>query len=271
MKTALLISTYNWPGALNLVLKSLCRQTILPHEILIADDGSTYKTKEVVDFYIKEKKLPIKHIWHEDEGFRRTVILNKAIAVSSSDYIIQLDGDCIMHKNFVEDHIKSSRQKVFLFGSRVGIKQKYLPELFSYGIVDFPFFSGNITRKTRNLHIPFLADLNKEKPGLSKKVRGCNLSFWRADFLKINGYNEEMTGWGKEDSEMVIRLLNNGILGKRLRYKAIIYHIWHKVSSREKEDINSRIQQEAIDKELKFCRNGINKYLEMQHQDQSLS
>src|SRR5690606_36898742 len=121
LRTSLLISTYNWPEALELVFNSLSAQTQMPDEILVADDGSGKETTNLIENFRVETNIPLKHIWHEDEGFRRTFILNKAIAASESDYIIQIDGDCIMHKNFVEDHIKSTSENTFLFGSRVNI------------------------------------------------------------------------------------------------------------------------------------------------------
>lgn len=260
MKTALLISTYNWPEALNLVLKSVEVQTKIPDEILIADDGSTNETKLLIENF-RKSGLPIKHIWQEDEGFKRTSILNKAIAASTSDYIIQIDGDCIIHRKFVEDHQISAEKNTFLFGSRVNIKEKALDEIFYKEQIRFQFFSNKISKKTRNLHIPAFRDMYSQSAELSKKVRGCNLSFWKEDFIRINGYNEEMTGWGKEDSEMIVRLLNSGVNGKRLRYGGILYHIWHKPSSRNKENINEKIEKLAKTEKLKSCKKGIRQYL----------
>ena len=99
MKTALLIPTYNWPEALELVLKSALLQTRLPNEIIIADDGSNDKTKSLIEQFNQKSKISIHHIWQEDDGFRKSKILNKAIATATADYIIQVDGDCILHKN----------------------------------------------------------------------------------------------------------------------------------------------------------------------------
>ncbi len=260
MTTALLITTYNWPEALNLVLKSVSEQVLMPQEIIIADDGSAEPTENIISKYI-DQGLPIKHIWQEDRGFRRTSILNKAIAACNSDYIIQVDGDCILHPNFVEDHCKYAGKGNFLFGSRVNIQENALPEIFDDEKTDFSFLSSKISKRTRNIHLPVLKFLYKESPLLSKKVRGCNLSYWRSDFVSINGYNEDMTGWGKEDSEMVVRLLNNGIMGKRIRYAGIVYHIWHPENARDKEVVNTSIQKRAIEKKLKRCKNGIDQYL----------
>lgn len=108
MKTALLISTYNWKEALSLVLDSIKIQSQLPDEVLIADDGSDDATKQVIDEFRQTFKIPVKHVWQEDLGFRKSMILNKTIAQAEADYIIQIDGDCIMHKDFIKDHIKNN-------------------------------------------------------------------------------------------------------------------------------------------------------------------
>ena len=261
MKTALLVSTYNWPEALELVLKSLSNQTVKPDEVLIADDGSTNETKLVIDAFIKESSIIVKHIWHEDDGFKKSEILNKAITRTACDYIVQLDGDCIMHSKFIEDHITNTKPNQFLFGSRVNIQQDFLSELFLSKRVEFGFFSKGIKKRTRNIHSSILGYSYKPTNELSEKFRGCNASYWRKDFIEINGYNEDMIGWGREDSEMIARLLNKGVLGKRLRYSAIIYHIWHNEKSRKRFNINDKIQQITITEKLVYCANGIDKYL----------
>src|SRR5690606_38407098 len=135
----LLISTYNWPEALELVLMSANNQTQPPDEILIADDGSSEETKDLIENFQKKLVVPIRHFWHEDKGFRKAIILNKAIAAATGDYIIQVDGDCIMHKDFVRDHKALAQLNVYLFGSRVNIQEKFLPELFASQKIKFGF------------------------------------------------------------------------------------------------------------------------------------
>ncbi|PZD78244.1 glycosyltransferase family 2 protein [Mesonia sp. K7] len=259
MKVSLIITTYNWHQALELVLLTAQKQSLMPYEIIIADDGSGNETKVVIDQF--KDKLPLKHLWHEDDGFRRTVILNKAIAQAQGEYIIQLDGDCLMHPDFVKDHTEMAVKNQYLYGSRVNIREEFLPELFQNKVTQIGFFNSGIKNKTRNLHLPFLMKMYKANDQLSSKLRGCNLSYWKKDILKINGYNEDMTGWGKEDSEMAIRLLNTGVKGRRIRYGGIIYHIFHTVKSKSRVNINESIQQKAIDENLTYCPNGIDKYL----------
>ncbi|MFC7358211.1 glycosyltransferase family 2 protein [Jejudonia soesokkakensis] len=261
MKTALLVSTYNWPEALALVLKSVEQQSQLPDELLIADDGSTQETTKLIEEFKKRTRIHVIHVWHEDEGFKRSEILNKTVAQSNADYLIQTDGDCILHRNFIKDHKSFAKKGLYLYGSRVNIKQSHLDTLFSESQTNFSAFSKGIKKRTRALHIPILSRLYGEKKELSKKLRGCNVSFWRADFIAVNGYNEDMTGWGREDSELVIRMVNYGITGRRLRYRGIVFHIFHKTSSKSKLNINESIQQRAIDENLTRCKNGIDKYL----------
>lgn len=261
MKTALLISTYNWPEALDLVLKSVLNQTRFPDEILIADDGSNEKTKELLEGFRKKFNLDFHHVWQEDIGFRKSKILNKAIAQSKADYIIQIDGDCIIHKSFISDHVKSATRGFYLYGSRVNILPNKVAEVFEKRIIEFNFLSKEIKNRTRNLSIPFLSRLYKSHYGFSKKFRGCNVSFWKNDLINVNGYNEDFEGWGREDSDLVIRMGNNGIGAKRLRYAGIVYHIHHKVNSKSNLELNDSIQKETIEKKIIKVTNGIDQYL----------
>ena len=122
MKTSLIIATYNWPKALELVLLSLIGQSTLPDEIIIADDGSTNETKLLIDKY--QQKIKIQHIWQKDNGFQKTSILNKAVALAKGDYIIQIDGDIVLHKHFIKDHVKTAKKKTFIHGSRVFLNKE---------------------------------------------------------------------------------------------------------------------------------------------------
>ncbi|SDV99897.1 glycosyltransferase family 2 protein [Aequorivita viscosa] len=261
MKTSLLISTYNWPEALELVLMSVNNQTESPDEILIADDGSKEETKQCIASFQKKLTIPIRHFWHEDKGFRKSIILNTAIAAAEGDYLIQVDGDCILHKDFVRDHKALAQSNVYLFGSRVNIREEFLPKLFAAQKIKFGFFNKGIKKRTRNLRVPAFSNLYQTTNEFSDKMRGCNVSFWRKDVIAVNGYNEEFEGWGREDSELVIRMMNNGVLGRRLRYRGIVYHIWHKVKDQSRFEINDTIQEKTLIEKSKWCEKGIDKYL----------
>lgn len=261
MKSTLLISTYNWPEALELVLKSALSQTRLPEEIIIADDGSEAKTKQLIAQIQKKSHIPIHHVWQEDIGFRKSKILNKAIAQTTADYIIQVDGDCIMQENFIEDHLNDAQKGVYLYGSRVNILPDFVSDVFLKKKIIFNLFSKEIKNKTRSLHIPLLSKFYKKHEGISSKFRGCNVSYWREDFIAINGYNEDFEGWGREDSDLVIRMGNNGVKAKRIRYAGIVFHIHHKINSKQNFALNDKIQIETIKNKTIRISRGINQYL----------
>jgi predicted glycosyltransferase involved in capsule biosynthesis len=201
------------------------------------------------------------HVWHEDIGFTKSTILNKAIAQSQGDYIIQVDGDCIMHPNFIKDHIEFASKNCYLYGSRVNILPNAIEGVFAKNKIAFTAFSTEIKNKTRAIHFPFLSQFYKSHFGISKKFRGCNVSFWQKDFIAINGYNEDYEGWGREDSDLVIRMGNNGVKAKRLRYAGIVYHIHHKINSKHNFELNDKMQNETILEKTVVIKNGIDKYL----------
>jgi glycosyltransferase involved in cell wall biosynthesis len=261
MKTSLLISTYNWPQALELVLKSTMAQTVFPTEIIIADDGSNEKTKSLIEQFQQSNPVPIFHIWQEDLGFRKSKILNKAIVQANTKYIIQIDGDCIMHEKFIEDHLKAAQKGVYLYGSRVNVLPDFVADVLEKKQIQFDCFSKEIKNKSRSLQIPFLSKFYKTHDKISKKFRGCNVSYWRDDFISVNGYNEDFEGWGREDSDLFIRLGNNGVKAKRLRYAGIVFHLFHKINSKENFELNDKMQNETISKKIVRIANGVDQYL----------
>lgn len=260
-KCTLVTPTYNWPQALELLLLSITKQTVLPDEVIIADDGSGKETELLIQDFQKTFPVPLLHIWHEDNNNRKPAIMNKAIAAASHEYIIEIDGDIIMEKHFVEDHLKLATRGHYLFGSRVTILKEKLPELFEKKLTHFSFFSRGIKKRGRTLRFPFLMAQAKSTDRRSSKLRGCNMSFWKKDFIAINGFNENLTGWGIDDSEMIQRLHNLGIKGKRLKYGGIAYHIYHKEQPKGHIDVNRKIEEETTLKKLTFIDKGINQYL----------
>ena len=261
MKTSLLISTYNWPEALELVLLSVIKQKVLPNEVIIADDGSSGETLNLIERFKTKFSIPLLHVWHEDEGFRKSIILNKAIAKTNGDYIIQVDGDCILHQNFIKDHLDNRAEHTYLYGARVNIKQSFLKTLFVTKKIHFNAFSKGINKRTRAIYNVLLGSFSKPHDAFSDKFRGCNTSFLKTDFIAINGYNEDFKGWGREDSELALRFHNNKLKAKRLRYIGIVFHIYHHEKSRDRLTINDEIEQNTINNKLVWTKNGIDKYL----------
>lgn len=258
---SLITPTYNWTEALELLLLSVLQQTILPNEVIIADDGSTNETKLLIENFQKTFPIPLLHVWHEDLKNRKPKIMNKAIAKSSYEYIIEIDGDIIMNKHFVEDHLQFAQKGFYLYGSRVNIKENLLKKIFSKKTTHFNLLSSGIKKRARTIRIPFMMKFTEIVSLRSSKLRGCNMSFWKDDFIKINGFNESLVGWGIDDSEMIERLHNIGLKGKRLKFAGIVYHIYHKEQSKSHIEVNNDIERLTKEKKLTFIENGINQYL----------
>ena len=258
---SLIISTYNAPLQLELVLRSALAQKKLPDEILIADDGSTNETQILIETIKRESPIPIIHVWHEDKGFRKSIILNKTITKAKGDYLIQIDGDCILHPSLIKDHLRFARVGYYQFGSRIRIPEEKVPTLLKKKCIHFDFRSPYPQKTIRSIRIPYATLLQKPITFGVKKFRGCNASFWKSDIHAINGYNEAMKGWGCEDSELIIRLQNKGIKGRRLRYCGLVYHMDHPTACKKATSDNQLIEQQAIDNKLVTCTLGLNQYL----------
>ncbi len=250
MNVSLLISTYNWPEALDLVLRSVVRQSRQPDEVLIADDGSDERTAELIGNYAG--RLPIKHVWHEDNGFRKSVILNKALRQATTPYIIEIDGDIILHRHFVKDHLNAAERGYFVQGSRAMIGERKSKEALASKQLDFFAWTSGMTTRFNAIRFPRLSGLFKTDSQSSHNVKGCNLAFWLDDYKKINGYYNGFEGWGWEDYEFAERLINAGIQKKRLKWAAVGYHIFHPLSSRGNFEPNEQIYRETVNQKLAY-------------------
>lgn len=262
INTSLIISTYNWPEALKLCLLSVAKQTILPTEIIIADDGSTEKTKHLITTFQQDLQMPIIHVWQPDEGFQLARIRNKAIAASQYEYIIQIDGDLILHPKFIADHISFSKPGSFVSGSRVILDKTYSEKLLNTGATHIDIFDNGVKNKSNGLRINFLRNVlaKKYKQKDIMYLRGCNMAFWREDLFQINGYNENFTGWGREDNEIAVRLINNDIEKRIIKFGGIVYHIYHEEKPRNILETNDFLLQKTINKKLKKTSKGLDQY-----------
>lgn len=264
--SSLILTTYNWPAALELVLLSIMKQSVLPDEIIIGDDGSGEETKKVILKYQKNYAIPIIHVWHEDNGFQKTQILNKAIAQASSDYIIQIDGDIILHRHFVKNHLQMCEKDVYTVGSRVFLSEQASKKAQETKNIEYSHFSKGNSNRLNALYNPFFMKLFSYYDARIMKVRGCNMGMWRQDLVAINGYNEDMTGWGREDTEISARLTHSNKKKKHIKFGALGYHQHHALSSRSEFNKNHEIYSKTIEEKLTRCENGLDKYLkESQH------
>lgn len=257
--TSLVISTYNWPDALNLCLESIISQSVLPDEVIIADDGSGTQTKALIQRWQEKFPVPLLHVWHEDKGFRKTVILNRAIKDASGEYIIQIDGDVILHRKFIEDHILLAEQGCFVRGSRGMLTAEKTKQIISQSQKpSLSFWSSGILNRMNVFHSKMLAVIIAKKSLSSKSVRGSNLAFWKKDFEMVNGYNNNLLGWGHEDEELATRFTNKGIYKKVVKMAAVQYHLHHKEVCKKSEAIHADFVLKIRRINTIYCANGLN-------------
>ncbi len=256
IRASLLISTYNWPEALDLVFRSLLLQKKLPLEIVIADDGSGLGTRKLIDSYRNQFSIPVKHIWHEDEGFRKTIIMNQAVHQIDGDYIIQIDGDMILHPRFIEDHLQQAQPGFFIKGSRGMVSKEKSDEILRTKCIRVSPFDKGLKSKINGTRFTLASRLFYGDPKKTSDLRGCNFAVWKRDFVAVNGYNNSLIGWGHEDIELAARLVNSGIKRKQLKMTAVCYHLYHPLNSRQQEDSNYVVYENAVEKKTGYCENG---------------
>ena len=277
VSVAIIVATYNKPDYLRATLKQLARQTTLPNEIIIADDGSDERTARVIDdFRSEHPELKVHHSWHEDEGFNKCGALNKAITASSSDYILFLDDDCPCPAHFVDEHLRRAKPGSFTVGSSIQLNRDISEKILAKGDIAF-FFALPPLRKLQHLGVGEAKSTRKfiVRTLLSGRLlgrlldrlyllpgvfRGGNAGAWRRDLVQINGFNEDLK-WGHEDKEIGIRLQNLGLKLKQVRYSAANFHLYH---SRPYADQDLRLEQNlycrSVRKSGQFaCSNGLTK------------
>ena len=242
---SVILSTYNKPDYLKIALNSLLTQDDMPEEIVIADDGSGEPTRQLIEETRKDSPVPIIHVWHEDKGFRKTQILNKAIAQASSEYLVFMDQDIMAHPKFIADHRDFASPGSFVTGSRI-LLDPYLSRRLLNG--EHP--KAKILRKrVRNfwgIRMPFLTPLLQNiRKNDGTYIRGCNMAMWKEDLMAVNGFNNAITGWGGEEAELSLRLINHGLKKRFIKFAAICFHLYHKKESREKFGRNKKIMRNA--------------------------
>lgn len=261
---SLVVTTYDRPSALALVLESVLRQTVLPSETLVADDGSGEATAEVVracTARFAERGTALSHVWHDDRGFRAGAIRNRAIAAATQPYILLADGDCVLHREFVRSHLAFARTGTFVQGTRVLLDEAATQRALQKQRTQFGPFDGGVGNRLNALFLPWLAPLVPSSSDPLRGVRSANMAFWRADAIAVNGFDERFVGWGREDSDFVVRLTNAGVRRRKLKFGGIVYHLWHEEQPRDALRENDRRLAEIRASGARWCADGIAQYL----------
>ena len=245
---SVIVTTYRREDALAAVLRSLSRQTDKDFEVLVADDGSGPATAELVEAWKSRLRHRLVHVWHEDCGFRAAEIRNRAIIAASGDYCIFLDGDCIARPDFVAVHRRLAEPGWFVTGNRVllspaltaqVLRDGLTPEAWRFGRWLAERRRGGVNRLSALLHLP-LGPLRRLRQRAWRGARSCNLAVWRADLDRVDGFDADYSGWGKEDSDFIVRLLHAGVCRKDGVFATGVLHLWHSEADRSALPANER-------------------------------
>jgi glycosyltransferase involved in cell wall biosynthesis len=250
---SLIVTTYNREDALAAVLRGLARQTDKNFEVIAADDGSRAPTAGVIAAWTPQFER-LAHVWHEDRGFRAAEIRNRAILASSGQLCIFLDGDCIPRPDFVAAHRRLVQPGAFVAGNRVllspaltaRILREHLePELWTMNEWLAQRISGGINRLAPLVSLP-LGPLRRFGGAAWRSIRTANLAVWRSDLIKVDGFDAAFSGWGREDSDLVVRLMRSGVRRKDGRYATAVLHLWHAEADRSCLPQNDRLLADAM-------------------------
>ncbi len=262
----MLLATYNWPEALSLCLHSLNAQTDVGFEVIIADDGSRIDTTELIADFQQIVRFPLLHVWQEDIGFRKAKILNRALSQAQGDYLIFLDGDCLVQPDFIARHRSLARRGYLVTGSRVLFNdvetQNILAQQRRVGLLQVSWIFNDFLQRLPLLR--WRGSVNKCLPFIFKfpfnrfrvyshfvwrRIKGCNMACWKSDAMMIGGFDEDLTGWGHEDADFVFRLQDAGVRRTSGAWSTEVLHLHHKVGDKSQEEANAkRVRQKIMAK-----------------------
>jgi glycosyltransferase involved in cell wall biosynthesis len=263
MRTALVIITYERPDALAAVLDSVARQRAAPDEIVIADEGSGPATRELNANYTRRSAVPVRLVSQPHEGFRVARLRNIAIAASTADYLVFIDGDMLLHEGFVADHRRHARIGCYTQGVRLRADAALTARLIDDPRMALGAWTPGLgaLRRTYLLRSRRLASAARHFANGFIAVKGCNQAFWRADLVRVNGFNEAFDGWGPEDKELCARLMHAGVERQTLMFGGIAVHLHHPPASRAALPANQEVFSETLRERRTWCERGLDAHL----------
>ncbi len=264
LKVSLVITTYNWPEALETVLNSVTMQDVLPHEVIIADDGSRNATREMINKFKETFPCSLHHVWHEDDGYQGSKIRNKAVMLCTGNYLVFIDGDCILRQDFISRHKHLATPGFFVAGNRILLTQQFTESILrqSKSINTwraFSFSTAQVNRRWSLLQFP-LGVFRKLRFNRWQGVKTCNMSLWKSDFYLIDGFDEQFQGWGYEDSDLTVRLIRQGVKRLSGRFAVTVLHLWHPTSKGESKQGNWQKLRETINGSRCTAMQGLSQY-----------
>ena len=262
---SVIVTTYNREDALDAVLRSLARQTDTDFEVMVADDGSGPATAKVIETWKAKVGHRVDHVWHEDRGFRAAEIRNRALVATRGDYCLFLDGDCIARPDFVAIHRRLAAPGAFVTGNRIllsreltakVLQEKQTPENWTAARWVAERLRGGVNRLSALLRLP-LGPLRGLRRHAWRGARSCNLAIWRRDLNRVDGFDADYSGWGKEDSDIIVRLLHAGVRRKDGTFATGVIHLWHAEADRSQLTENERKLAGIVDSDRVVARRGL--------------
>lgn len=232
MKISLIIATYNKPKYLAHCLKSIAALAEFPDEIIVADDGSGKETALLIEQFKLQVPVPVVHVWQEDEGYRLARSRNNGMLKSTGDYLVFIDDDLILHPKFISDHRNQAKKGCFYCGTRVRLGCFKTVSVMQKPINIIPFWAFDIRPRLNAIRIPFMHKIIAGPSYTYKRLRGCHMAFWKEDLIRINGFDERYMSWGREDSDIAMRMMHSGVKRINLKWAAICYHLHHPVEQK---------------------------------------
>lgn len=218
---SIILTTFNWPEALDLSLKSLTTQSVKPNQVIIVDDGSQPSTRKIIEQY--KRKLTIDYCWQPDRNFRAARARNLGLSRVTTPYVIMVDGDCLMPSNFIQSHLHLASRDRLVAGARLLLDPGQTRKIISDQKAESP---STLFDHFKFAKIP-LGILRDASPNGWKVARTCNLGVSFDNLIKIRGFDEKYGTWGLEDSDLVIRLNNANVRIRNGRFAVCVAHLYH--------------------------------------------
>jgi glycosyltransferase involved in cell wall biosynthesis len=262
---SIIVTTYDRADALDAVLRSLALQSDRAFEVVVADDGSGPDTAALIERWKPLLGAPLRHVWHEHRSFRAAEIRNRAIRLSRGAYCVFLDGDCLARPDFVGVHRSLAERGWFVTGNRAlltpaltdaVLRQRLEPEMWGLAGWIGQRLGGGLNRLAPVLRLP-LGPLRKLRPRAWEGARSCNLAVWRSDLDRVDGFDAAFSGWGKEDSDLLVRLLHAGVRRKDGIYATGVLHLWHPAADRSQLKDNEQRLAHVIESRRVRAEQGI--------------
>jgi glycosyltransferase involved in cell wall biosynthesis len=260
MRLALVVTTYERPDALAAVLASVARQTRAPDELIVADDGSSAATRRLVEQVGEQGLRPTpRFVQQPHQGFRVTRLRNLAIANTAADYVVFVDGDMLLDARFVADHARAARPGHFVQGVRILLDAPATESVLAAAPQPpaAATLRGSGLRRAYGWHSAVSQFAFAQLGNAFIAIKGCNQSYWREDLIRVNGFNEDIEGWGPEDKELCARLAHVGVKRRTLLGGGIAWHLHHPPAQRSRLAANAAILEHTRANRTVRCARGL--------------